>query len=285
MKIEDMELEPRYTASLMANEPLTAPGAADEVRELVLMVDEGGFRFDIGQSIAVLVAGPHDFGQQHHVRLYSISSTPSAQHQKAEITICVRRCNYVDPFSGERYEGVASNYLCDLPVGSRLTIAGPIGMPFKLPENPESNLLMMGLGTGIAPFRALIRHIYTERGGWRGKIRLFYGARSGLEMAYMNDRRNEFARYLDEKTFAAVEVLSPRPARNEPAAFERAIRLHKAEVWSLILDPNTYVYLAGLESLRNMLETALAELAGSTDEWARIKASIVADDRWAELLY
>ena len=43
------------------------------------------------------------------------------------------------------------------------------------------------MGTGIAPFRAFVKHLYRDIGDWRGQVRLFYGARSGLELLYMND--------------------------------------------------------------------------------------------------
>ena len=284
MKLDDIVLEPERRARLVANEPLSAPGAREEVRELILALEEPDFSFEIGQSIAVLVAGPHDFGQIHHVRLYSIASTP-AETGPGQIRICVRRCSYIDTFSGERYPGIASNYLCDLPVGSELTIAGPIGLPFRIPERADANLLMLGLGTGIGPFRAMIRHIYAERGGWHGQVRLFYGGRTGLELAYMNDWRNDFASYLDHATFQAIQALSPRPAWNEPADLAAAMRQHHAEVWSLLEDPRTHVYLAGLSLIEAQLDAVLADLAGGSDAWAKRKAMLIEAGRWMSLLY
>lgn len=284
MNLDDIALEPQRRARLAANDLLSAPGAREEVRELTLALEDADFSFEIGQSIAVLVAGPHDFGQSHHVRLYSIASTPD-EAGPGRIRICVRRCSYIDAFSGERYPGIASNYLCDLPVGSEVVIAGPVGLPFRVPARPDANLLMIGLGTGIGPFRALIRHIYAERGGWQGQVRLFYGARTGLELAYMNDRRNDFASYLDEATFEAIEALSARPAWDEPADLSAAIARHHAEVRSLLDDARTYVYLAGLAAIGEQLDAALTTLAGGRDAWAARKAAMVEAGRWMELLH
>jgi ferredoxin--NADP+ reductase len=284
MKLDELPLGTRRRARLVANEPLSGPDSAEEVRELVLDLEGDALELEAGQSIAVLIAGPLDFGQAHHVRLYSVASTPR-EAAGGRITVCVRRCSYTDSYSGERYPGIASNYLCDLPLGSELVIAGPVGLPFKVPANPQANLLMVGLGTGIAPFRALIRHIYRDRGGWQGKVRLFYGARTGLELVYMNDRRNDFAAYFDEATFEAIEALSPRPAWNEPADVAAAIARHRAEVWSMLDDPETHVYVAGLAAIGAQLDAALAELAGGEDAWLARKQQMRDEGRWTELLY
>jgi ferredoxin--NADP+ reductase len=284
MNIDELELGPTRHARLVANTPLTLPGAHEDVRELTLELEDDDFRFEIGQSIAVLVAGPLDFGQQRHVRLYSIATTP-AEADAARIGICVRRCSYLDPYSGERYPGVASNFLCDLRVGAALTIAGPVGLPFRIPSDPHANLLMVGLGTGIGPFRALIRHLYAERGTWHGKVRLFYGARTGLELVYMNDRRTDISTYLDQETFRAIEALSPRPAWDEPADLAAALALHEREVTALLDDPSTHVYLAGLASIGAAFDTALARICGGTDRWAARKAELVDSARWMEVLY
>ena len=57
-------------------------------------------------------------------------------------------------------------------------------------------MLMVGVGTGIAPFRAFVKHIYEERGGWKGQVRLFYGAKTGMELLYMNDVRKDLGAVL-----------------------------------------------------------------------------------------
>ena len=49
--------------------------------------------------------------------------------------------------------------------------------------------------------------------------------------------------------------------------------------------PKTYVYVAGLEEVRDVLDGVFATLAGSADKWARRKAELIAGGRWVELLY
>lgn len=280
MKIDELDLGRRWSATLVGSFALTPPEARDEVRELVLEVQEPGFEFRIGQSVAVLLAGPHDFGQQQHVRLYTLASTP-AEAGPNRISLCVRRCSYLDPYSGERFPGLASNYLCDLPEGSELVLAGPVGLPFRIPEDPNTPILMVGLGTGIAPFRALIRQLYEQR-HWQGRVMLFHGARVGLEAVY----RDAIASVCGKASgFAPVEVLSPRPAWDAPVDLESAVRRHEAEVWQLLGAPDVHVYVAGLAQIGAQFDAALAGPAGGAEAWAARKAELIAAGRWMTLLY
>ena len=280
MKIEELDIGQRWPARLVENTALTPPGARDEVRELVLEVDAPGKDFLAGQSVAVLVAGPHDFGQRHHVRLYTVAKTP-AEAGPGRFSLCVRRCSYLDPYSGERFPGIASNFLCDLPAGSELLLGGPVGLPFLIPEDPHTPLLIVGLGTGIAPFRAMIRELYEER-HWQGRVMLFHGARVGLETVY----RDAIAAVCKRSTnYSPVEVVSPRPAWDDPEDLADAVRRHQAEVWQLLSEPNVHVYIAGLTRVSQQFDAALAEAAGGAEEWARRKAEICAAGRWMTLLY
>ncbi len=286
MRLEDYPTEPRFSATVLKSEPINEEGADVEVRELVLEVDRPEFHFDIGQSIGVLVEGPREFGASLHHRLYTVADTPPAEGDgKPEITIVVRRCNYIDDYSGEEYEGVSSNYLCDRRPGDRLDITGPFGLAFKVPENKKANLLLIGLGTGIAPFRAFVKHIYQDIGDWEGKVRLLYGARSGLELLYMNDKRDDFARYYDEETFEAFQALSPRPNWADPIAWDYALEERSEEILSMLDDEHTSVYVAGLVKIRDALDNVFSSMLGSPEAWAAKKTELKEAGRWVELLY
>jgi ferredoxin--NADP+ reductase len=286
MRLEDYPTEPRYTATVLSSEPITEKGAEVEVRELVMEVAGHDFDFEIGQSVGVLAPGPSEFGGSVHHRLYTVADIPKKDGEgNPEITLVVRRCNYIDDYSGEEYIGVNSNYLCDRRKGDKVTITGPFGMPFKVPEDKTANLLLVGMGTGIAPFRALVKHIYKNEGEWKGQVKLLYGAQSGLELLYMNNQRDDFTNYYDEDTFEAFKALSPRPSWADPIGWDYAIEDRAEEIWKLLSEGNTYVYIAGQKKVRESLDRLFANISGSAEGWAKRKAELIEQDRWVELLY
>ncbi len=283
--LAELDISKPFVATVVRNERITPETSDEDIRNIVLELEEEGFAYAVGDSIGLLVPGPHEFGNEYHIRLYTIAGGEKLADGKTRLTLCVKRCFYIDDYSGEKYEGKASNYFCDRAPGDKLTMAGPYKGAFSIPDDENANLLMVGLGTGIAPFRAFVRHIYDERSGWKGKVRLFFGAKTGLEMIYMNDKRDDFANYYDEATFKAFEAVSPRPAVDAPVALDKAIGQHAQEVWDMVLDPNTYVYVAGHEKVGDLLDEAMAKIAGGQEKWERRKAELKAGKRWMELMY
>ena len=285
MKLTEYDISHPYKATVVKSERITDP-STDEVRHIVLSISDATFHFVEGQSIGVLVPGPHQFGNEYHMRLYSIANSRQGEDQNlAEISICVRRCFYIDDVSGERFPGVASNFLCDAKAGDTIQLTGPYGRQFLPPRDNNSNMLMIGVGTGIAPFRAFIKHIYDQRKEWKGQVRLFYGARTGMDLLYMNDKNGDLSNYYDQETFKAFESLSSRPHFDEPGQVEQSIKEHSKEVWELIKDPKTYIYVSGLSRLEGRLDKTLGELAGSEEQWMEIKKELSDSGRWSTLFY
>jgi ferredoxin--NADP+ reductase len=240
--------------------------------------------FDSQVGSCVRVLAPGQYGNPYHARLYSIADTDQFD-DGAQFEICVRRCSYIDEASGEEYGGVASNYLCDLKPGSDIKFTGPVGYPFTVPPNPNADLLMIGMGTGIAPFRGLIRNIYEKHGSWKGKVLLFHGARTGLESLYMNDANNDIGHYFDQPTFKAFQAVSPRPAFNVPAALDKVLEQNATEVWEIMNNPDSRVYAAGVKQMHDMIAGAMSGIAGSSDAWTAKRREMVAAGRWLEVLY
>ncbi|NVZ11177.1 oxidoreductase [Allochromatium humboldtianum] len=276
---------PTAPAVIKASQRIT-PETTDEVRHITLEVLDPAFQFVEGQSIGVLVPGPHDFGNAMHVRRYSIANARNVPvGGGVHLDILVRRCFYLDEVSGERYAGVASNYLCDAKPGDQITISGPYLSPFRMPLDNRANLLMIGTGTGIAPFRAFAQLIYERRGDWKGQVRLYYGGHSGLDLMYANDETSDLTHYYDEKTFQAFRALGTKPLMSSSQALEQGLTEHAAEAWRLMREPNTHVFLSGLSKVTQAFDRVMAKQAGSEAEWKQLKQRLIEDGRWSELIY
>lgn len=285
MELAQLDTSHPFSATLLAARRLTPASSAEEVKELLL--ETSGLReaLSVGQSIGVMAPGGAEFGKSHHLRLYSVADLPETSDPgRARFRIAVRRCSYIDEYSGERYEGVASNYLCDLELGARIQLTGPYGAAFNKPPENDATLILVATSTGIAPFRAFVRHLY-EQTEFYGPVWLFYGAKSGLDMAYLNDEQDDFAQYYDRETFEAFRVLSPRPHFGDAIDWGATLAERGHELWRRLSLPSTYVYLAGLRSASEALDRALEGVAGSKDKWRRRKAELQAGERWVELLY
>ncbi|HCK22599.1 MAG TPA: ferredoxin-NADP reductase [Bacteroidetes bacterium] len=274
----------QYQAKVLSSKRLT-PVETEEIREIHLEVDDPSFHCQVNNSFGVLVKTTGAFGNDYHHRLYSIADLPERKDGATSITMLVKRCYYVDEFSGEQYPGIASNYLCDRHAGDTITITGPFPLPFQVPENHHANLLLISMGTGIAPFRAFVKHIYEDIKDWNGQVRLFYGARSGLELLYLNDKDGDLTNYYDRATFEAFHAVSPRPEWADPIALDAALEDKAAELQALLDKTNTYVYVAGYEKISSKLDKAFANILGSEDAWKTRKAELKAGKKWAEMLY
>ncbi|MCH6202019.1 ferredoxin-NADP reductase [Aquiflexum sp. LQ15W] len=282
--LSDLNTKTQYKAKVRKTKRLT-PANTEEIREIMIEVEDPGFQCKVDQSFGVLVKHDSDFGNEYHHRLYSVADIPSKENGKTLLTMLVKRCSYVDEFNGELYHGVGSSYLCDREVGDVINVTGPFELPFKIPEDRNSNLILIGMGTGIAPFRAFVKHIYADVKDWKGKIRLFYGAKSGLELLYLNDKDGDLTSYYDEATFEAFSALSPRPHWEDPISLDAAIEERAEEVLEMLSYSNTYIYIAGYEKVKENLNKAFINIMGSKEKWENRKAELIAGKKWAEVIY
>jgi sulfite reductase (NADPH) flavoprotein alpha-component len=102
-------------------------------------------------------------------RLYSISSSPAAQGNQ-EIHLTVSRNSF--RVKEEQRFGLCSDFLGDLPVDSPVTFYIHKNRSFRLPE-PAKDIIMIGPGTGVAPFRAFLAE--RDASGAAGKNWFFFG--------------------------------------------------------------------------------------------------------------
>ncbi len=201
MRLQDYDTTTRYATRVLSRRRLTPAEAAHEVIELGVEVESQEFHAEVGQNVGVLAPGQREFGQEYHFRLYSLADVPqTGDDGRQQFSLCVRRCTGIDRYSGEEYAGVASNYLCDLDVGDTFTVTGPYDRAFDPPRDNEATLVLIGAGTGIAPFRAFVKYLYTRRPEFLGRVLLFHGAETGVDLLYRNDEVDDFSLYYDRDT-------------------------------------------------------------------------------------
>jgi ferredoxin--NADP+ reductase len=282
--LTDYDTKRQYVARVKESRRFT-PDDAEEIREIVLEIDDASFHCEVDQSFGVLIQHRGDFGHEQHHRLYSVADLPQKHNGHTLITMLVKRCSYVDEFNGESYDGISSHFLCERQPGDEITITGPFALPFKIPDDNRANLILIGMGTGIAPFRVFIKHIYRSEKGWSGKVRLFYGAKSGLELLYLNHKDGDLTQYYDEETFKAFHALSPRPHWEDPITLDSTIESHATEILEMLGSSNTYLYVAGYEKVMENLDRAFAAIMGSREKWSLRKAELMAGNKWAEIIY
>ena len=103
-------------------------------------------------------------------RLYSIASSLLAHEEEVHLLVGLTRYQS----HGRQREGVCSGYLCERLGEDEPVRVYPSPNPsFRLPEDPDARIIMIGPGTGVAPFRAFVEHRATL--GSRGRNWLFFG--------------------------------------------------------------------------------------------------------------
>ncbi len=121
-------------------------------------------------------------------RYYSISSSPKEDPERLSITVGVVR----EPaWSGRGdYHGVASNYLAQCQPGESLVMfIRSVDSGFQLPEDATTSIIMVGPGTGVAPFRGFLqaRAAMKKRGIPLGQAHLFFGCRNEADFIYREE--------------------------------------------------------------------------------------------------
>jgi len=176
-------------AEVVANEPVT-----HDMRHLVLRLVSGGdFKFFPGQYVDITVPGTDE------VRSFSMANTSARESGQLEFIIKI----YPD--------GLFSGYLDkELKVGDRLELTGPFGV-FTLRDAPDTDLIFVGGGAGMAPILCLLRSM-AERGIDRKAV-YYYGARRRGDLCFEDELR---ALEQTLPSFRYVPALSEQTGAEEP---------------------------------------------------------------------
>ncbi|MDH3265876.1 MAG: assimilatory sulfite reductase (NADPH) flavoprotein subunit, partial [Gammaproteobacteria bacterium] len=167
-------------------------------------------------------------------RSYSIASSQAANPDEVHLTVAEVRYNAF----GSEHWGAASTYLVDrVETGKTVSVYIESNPRFRLPED-DKPIVMIGAGTGVAPFRAFVEE-RAERGA-TGKNWLFFGDRNFCsDFLY----QLEWQRHLKEGHLHKLEVAFSRD-QAEKIYVQQRIRENSAELYSW-LEQGAVVYVCG----------------------------------------
>ncbi|ELY4258006.1 NADPH-dependent assimilatory sulfite reductase flavoprotein subunit [Cronobacter sakazakii] len=184
-------------------------------------------------------------------RLYSIASSQAEVENEVHITVGVVRFD----IEGRARAGGASSYLADrLEEDGEVRVFIEHNDNFRLPATPETPVIMIGPGTGIAPFRAFMQQ--READGATGKNWLFFGNPHFTEDFLY---QVEWQRYVKEGLLTRIDLAWSRD-QDHKIYVQDKIREQGAELWRWIQE-GAHLYVCGdANRMAKDVEQALLEV-------------------------
>ncbi|CAG9220540.1 Assimilatory nitrate reductase large subunit [Burkholderia vietnamiensis] len=195
-------------------------------------------------------------------RLYSIASSPSAHRGEIHLTVSAVRYH-----NGRRArKGVASTFLADRADDGRVPVFVQKSAHFRPPVNGDVPVVMVGPGTGVAPFRGFL-HERQARGA-RGRNWLFFGEQHAQTDFYYGD---ELSAMRDSGFLTRLDLAFSRDQADKIYVQDR-MREHGAELYSWLED-GAHFYVCGdaarmAKDVDTALKAVVAEHGGMSDEAA-----------------
>jgi len=274
-----------FVGKCLSNEELVREGGEGTVRHLTFDLEGSDLSYLEGQSIGIIPAGEDKNGKPHKLRLYSIASTRHGDKLNDKtVSLCVRQLEYKDPKTGEQVLGVCSTYLTSLKPGDDLKITGPVGKEMLLPEDPDSNIIMMATGTGIAPFRAYLWRMFKETHAdykFKGKAWLFFGVAYTPNILYKEELEALQAEFPDQFRMTYAISREQKNADGSKVYIQSRIAEHSDELWQWIQDENTHTYICGLKGMEGGIDEGLSAAASKVGvTWADYQKQLKRAERW-----
>lgn len=172
-------------------------------------------------------------------RQYSIAS--SAQVHTDEVHILIKPVTY--EYQDREHLGVASNWLKHQHVGDTIPLYIKSNPGFKLPQNPEDKIIMIGAGTGVAPYRSFLferESLIADGKSSQGKSWLFFG-----EQRFQSDflYQTEWQKFLKDKTLEKINVAFSRDQKEK--IYVQHKLLEEAETLYQWLQEGATLYVCG----------------------------------------
>jgi len=276
-----------FIGTVLENYSLLAPGAIGRVNHIIFDLSGGNLRYVEGQSIGIIPDGTDASGKPHKLRLYSIASTRHGDDLKDNtISLCVRQLQYEK--DGETINGVCSTFLCDITPGAKVKITGPVGKEMLLPADETANVIMLATGTGIAPMRTYLRRMFEpgERAKnpeyqFRGKAWLFMGAPTTANLLYDDDFNRYQSEFPDNFRYTkAISREQTNPSGGRMYIQDRVTE-YAQEIFRMIEDPKTHVYMCGLRGMEPGIDKAMTEAAAAKGlDWSELRPQLKKAERW-----
>ncbi|WP_226989467.1 flavodoxin domain-containing protein [Blattabacterium sp. (Blattella germanica)] len=195
-------------------------------------------------------------------RLYSISSSPKAHEN--EIHITVSRHSF--QFNGETVYGHCSDFLSKLKKGDELSFFIYRNQLFRLPKNSDKDIILIGPGTGIAPFRSFLYE--REAMEATGKNWLFFG-----DQHFYTDflYQTEIQSWKTKGILNRVSLSFSRDQKNKKIYVQDKIWENRIEFFSWIKN-GAYVYVCGKKTpmsvdVEKMIYRVIDEVGGCDPEF------------------
>jgi len=184
-------------------------------------------------------------------RLYSISSSPKENPREVHLTVSPVRYN----FQGVPRRGVCSTYLADRSAGDEIAIFVRTSSNFRPPSDPHTPMIMIGPGTGIAPFRGFLQE--RRALGHTAPNWLFFGEQHAATDYYYRD---EIEQMRADGLLTELDLAFSRDQRDK-VYVQHLMRKRGAQLWSWLQD-GAQLYVCGTaDPMAKDVDHALCEIA------------------------
>lgn len=184
-------------------------------------------------------------------RLYSISSSPKACPGEVHLTVSPVRYN----FQGVPRRGVCSTYLADRSPGDRVAVYLQASSNFRPPSDADTPMIMIGPGTGIAPFRGFLQE--RRALGHTGPNWLFFGEQHAATDYYYRD---ELEQMRDDGFLTELDLAFSRDQQDK-VYVQHLMRSRGAQLWSWLQD-GAQLYVCGTaDPMAKDVDRALCDVA------------------------
>ncbi|GAP30938.1 bifunctional nitrate reductase/sulfite reductase flavoprotein subunit alpha [Nocardia seriolae] len=217
-------------------------------------------------------------------RQYSISSSPLVSPREVQLTVgVVRYGDPVDIGSAARRGGVCSTFLAD-----RAAVEVPIFLQraphFRPPLDPNAPMIMVGPGTGIAPFRGFRQE--RRALGCKGRNWLFFGDQHAADNFYY---RSELEDMFRSGFLTRLDLAFSRDQRERIYVQHRMIE-HGAELWAWLRDGGHFYVCGDAARMAKDVDDTLLRIARihgklSEDGALAFKKQLVAEKRYVRDVY